>query len=41
MEVCAWVRAVFEDNINNVQLFIKLLFRYLEHLDSLGLGHEK
>ena len=39
MEVCAWVRAVFEDNINNVQLFIKLLFRCLEHLDSLELRH--
>ena len=26
-------------NINSVPLFIKLLFRYLEHLDSLGVRH--
>jgi hypothetical protein len=25
--------------ISSVQLFIKLLFRYLEHLDSVGLRH--
>jgi hypothetical protein len=27
------------NNINSVHLFIKLLFRYLEHLDSLELRH--
>ena len=29
------------NSINSVQLFIKLLFRYLEHLDSLELGYAK
>jgi hypothetical protein len=27
------------NNINGVQLFVKLLFSYLDHLDSLGVRH--
>jgi len=34
-------REIIQKNINSVQLFIKLPLRYLEHLDSLRLGHLK
>jgi hypothetical protein len=32
-------REIIYYNINSFQLFIKLVVRYLEHLDSLGLVH--